>query len=146
MTIVVRENALEAIHAGDREPRRRMEHDMSPHGAVTAAIVCLLVMIVGRSVWLERYEVWAVLSSVCVLGALVWLSPQLRLHRPVVVFVGVTISLVFLSLWSLDEHVHVTVTATPHGYRATVNNESLFLPRTRRTGRIALYNGRLRDL
>lgn len=109
--------------------------------ALSAAI--LLVTLSVSAFYFERAQPIAFAVAISAAAALVWASGWWRTHRALAAALAMNVLLVFAYLWSLDEQIPVTVTATPHGYVARVGDNTVALAVHPQSGNIGLYNGDL---
>lgn len=98
----------------------------------------LLALLVLGSFQQERYQPWVLLVCVVLFTILAVAGGWWPGRRALALTLAFDILLIFLYLWSLDDHLSVVITATPAGYRAQIGQDVAFLPVHPRAGHVGI--------
>jgi 4-amino-4-deoxy-L-arabinose transferase-like glycosyltransferase len=143
----------------ESRPIRREEQVPSPpihlgtpfgHGrervpGLALACTVLLGIALLTSLWLERFEIWALILAAAALATLLYATGWWRSRKLVAITIILDVAMIFLFLWSLDEREHVVIRVVNGQYIGSMGTASVQVGQPTAGGRFGLYSGSLFD-
>jgi 4-amino-4-deoxy-L-arabinose transferase-like glycosyltransferase len=122
-----------------RSPRKPWER----LGSLVLAGWMLLGTSLLASLWLERFEPWALVLAVAALATLIYATEWWRTRRLLAATIILDVAMIFLFLWSLDEREHVVIQVIHGQYIGSMGTASVRVGQAMAGGRFGLYAGTL---